>query len=446
LPETSSRLQLPYMQASQAQKHVTHNEALLRLDLLVQMVVEGFASLTPPSLPLDGQVWALGPAPSGVWAGQGNRLAAYVEGGWVFITPAEGWLAVGRPTGELRRWTGSAWVAPVFAPDMLPGLGINTAYDAVNALAVSAPAALFTHAGQGHQIKVNKADTPDTASLLFQTGFAGRAEMGLAGEDDFSIKVSPDGTTWEQALQINRATGQAVFPQGLSAQSLGGTAVTQSALDTTAGRVLKVSDSATLLSASPALRMVSAGTANAITLATGAGLSGTIPTGLQLRFRAAFANTEATTIAVDGGTAIACRTVTGVALPAGYIRTDTDTVATYDGEFWVLERQTESGSNSNGNFVRWADGTQTCTSPIITSVINITTASAGGFRGTMSTWTYPAAFSTAPSVSSWSRSNHILVGALISLSATGVAPAAWSASSGTSVSTAYQSRALGRWY
>ncbi len=360
MPETSSRLNLPYMQASQAQKHITHNEALLRLDLLVQMVVEGFASLTPPSLPQDGQVWALGPAPSGVWAGQGNRLAAYVEGGWVFITPAEGWLAVGRPTGEMRRWTGSTWVAPVFAPDMLPGLGINTTHDALNALAVSAPAALFTHAGQGHQIKINKAATADTASLLYQTAFSGHAEMGLAGEDDFSIKVSPDGTTWTQAQRIDRSTGQAEFPQGLSAQSLGGNAVTQTPLDNTAGRVLKVGDSATLLSASPALRMARGGSANAITLTTGAGLSGTIPTGLQLRFRAASANTGATTIALDGGSAIACRTVTGVALPAGYIRTNAETVATYDGAFWVLEREMEYGSNANGTFARYANGRMEC--------------------------------------------------------------------------------------
>jgi len=100
------------------------------------------------------------------------------------------------------------------------------------------------------------------------------------------------------------------------------------------------------------LRATYGGTADAVTLTTGAGLSGTPPTGLALRFRATAANTGATTIALDGGTPIACRTVTGVALPGGYIRTDADTDAVFDGTFWVLRRTPEYGSNANGNFMR----------------------------------------------------------------------------------------------
>ena len=65
---------------------------------------------------------------------------------------------------------------------------------------MAADATLLTHDGSGHQIKVNKASATDTASLLFQTGFSGRAEMGLAGNDDFSVKVSADGAAWTEAL------------------------------------------------------------------------------------------------------------------------------------------------------------------------------------------------------------------------------------------------------
>ena len=104
------------------------------------------------------------------------------------------------------------------------------------------------------------------------------------------------------------------------------------------------------------LRWTYGGTANAVTITSGLGISGTIPTGLRMRFRASAANTGATTIALDGGAAIACRTVTGVALPAGYIRTDADTVATFDGTFWVLDREHEVGSNPNGTFERFATG------------------------------------------------------------------------------------------
>jgi hypothetical protein len=99
------------------------------------------------------------------------------------------------------------------------------------------------------------------------------------------------------------------------------------------------------------------GTANAITLNTG-GVA--LATGMQVRWRAAAANTGPVTINVDGQGAIEARTITNVALPAGYIRTDADTVATYDGTRWIVDRQIESGINANGAFQRTADGTLLC--------------------------------------------------------------------------------------
>ena len=237
MSDQSARLALPYIQPSQAQKHVTHNEALQTLDLLVQLVVEGFDASTPPALPEDGQVWALGAAPSGDWAGQAQMLAAWVQGGWVFIEPQPGWRAWGRAEEALRLWTGTEWVAPeTAAPDFdnLSGVGINTGFDATNRLSVAAAATLLSHEGAGHQLKINKADAGDTASLLFQTGFSGRAEMGTAGEDDFSFKVSPDGSAWITALRIAAASGQ-----------MSGEAVQADATDTTPGRVLKLAEDGT---------------------------------------------------------------------------------------------------------------------------------------------------------------------------------------------------------
>ena len=56
-------------------------------------------------------------------------------------------------------------------------------------------------------MKVNKASAGDTASLLYQNAFSGRAKMGLAGNDDFSVKVSATGGTWCTALTAVAATG-----------------------------------------------------------------------------------------------------------------------------------------------------------------------------------------------------------------------------------------------
>ena len=209
MSEISARLALPYLQPAQAQKHVTHNEALARLDVLVQLGVEGFDAQTPPADPPEGAVWGLGPAPTGAWDGQAGALAAFVDGGWLFFAPAAGWRAWDKAQGALFVFTGGAWVNVSGAPDLdnLPGVGVNTASDPINRLAVAAQATLLSHEGAGHQLKVNKAAPGDTASLLFQSDWSGRAEMGLAGNDDFSVKVSADGSAWTEAIRVNPANG-----------------------------------------------------------------------------------------------------------------------------------------------------------------------------------------------------------------------------------------------
>jgi hypothetical protein len=91
-------------------------------------------------------------------------------------------------------------------------LGINASADTTTRFAVAAAASLFNHAGAGHQQKINKNAAGDTASLLFQTGFSGRAEMGTAGDDDFHFKVSADGSAWNEAIVVDRSTGRVSLP------------------------------------------------------------------------------------------------------------------------------------------------------------------------------------------------------------------------------------------
>ena len=102
MSDLSARLGVPYLMPTQAQKHVTHNEALTHLDLLVKMVVQDCQAAASPALPLDSHIWALGPAPSGDWVGRAGDLAAQVDGIWQFITPQEG------QTNVLQRIEGKA--------------------------------------------------------------------------------------------------------------------------------------------------------------------------------------------------------------------------------------------------------------------------------------------------------------------------------------------------
>lgn len=216
MPDISAILGLPYLLPSQAQKHVTHNEAVRLLDILVQLSVESLDAETPPTVPAEGMVFALGDAPGGVWAGQVRQIAAYVEGAWQFLPPRPGWRAWDKAQGEMRLWDGAAWILPRSAPDTLAQLGIATGADTVNRLAVASEAVLLTHAGAGHQLKINKSATGDTAALLFQSGFTGHAEIGLAGSLDFAVKTSGDGSVWRNALVAEAASGVVALPQGMT--------------------------------------------------------------------------------------------------------------------------------------------------------------------------------------------------------------------------------------
>lgn len=250
MSDTSLRLGLPYLQPSQAQKHVTHNTALHLLDALVQLSVTTFDAQTPPPAPEQGEIFALGSNPTGEWAGQAGKMAMRDGTAWHFITPQDGWRAWDLTRGRLRVFAAESWQDVTQDLQQLDGLGINTASDATNRLALASSASLFTHEGAGHQIKVNKATQGDTASLLFQSDWQGHAEMGLAGNLSFSIKVSPDGTAWHNALAIDPVSQTvALAPAGTTRAELSdsaltldvpleGTAVQTGPQDTTAGRLM----------------------------------------------------------------------------------------------------------------------------------------------------------------------------------------------------------------
>ena len=152
--------------------------------------------------------------------------------------------------------------------------------------------------------------------------------------------------------------------------------------------------------------MTYGGTADVITLASVNTVALTaVATGDLFRFRATAANTGATTINPDGIAAVACLTVTGVALPADYIRTDVDTVCVYDGTNYIVQREIESGSNANGEFTRFGDGTATAYRlDTSTTLYGMTTASGGAFFGDLVA-TLPITFSVAPPFKNASRSD-----------------------------------------
>ena len=213
-------LGLPVIAAAQAQKHVTHNEALRLLDTLVQLAVLDRDLSSPPGTPSDGECWIVGPSPAGAWAGHAGNIAAWQDGAWQFLSPQVGWLAFVADEGLLVVWNGSAWggvTTSIGTLQNLALLGVGTTADATNPFSAKLNNALWVaktvgEGGDGDlRYKMSKESAADTLSLLMQTNFSGRAEIGLIGNDDLSIKVSDDGSTWTEGLVIDRATGGVRF-------------------------------------------------------------------------------------------------------------------------------------------------------------------------------------------------------------------------------------------
>jgi hypothetical protein len=222
---TTPHLALPLIAAAQAQKHVTHNEALASLDALVQLAVKERNRTAPPAAPEEGDRFLVAASATGAFAGHEGQIALFDLGIWRFFAPRAGWRAYVENEDLIVVFNGSEWKTFGAVPDEihnLERLGLGTTADALNRLSAKLNAALFAaltaeEGGSGDlRFVLNKVREANVLSQLYQRGFSGRAETGLIGNDDFSIRVSPDGNQWRDALVIDRLTGIASFPWGLT--------------------------------------------------------------------------------------------------------------------------------------------------------------------------------------------------------------------------------------
>ncbi|WP_134679653.1 DUF2793 domain-containing protein [Paracoccus ravus] len=101
---------LPLLMPAQAQKHVTVNDALVRIDGLVDLVLQGTTRTTPPSPVIEGQCWAVPQGAVNAWEGQSGKIAIAMNGGWVFVEPGFGRRAWIADRGQSAIHDGSGWV------------------------------------------------------------------------------------------------------------------------------------------------------------------------------------------------------------------------------------------------------------------------------------------------------------------------------------------------
>ncbi|MEJ0062413.1 MAG: DUF2793 domain-containing protein [Alphaproteobacteria bacterium] len=101
-------LAMAYIAAGQAQKEVTHNDALNDLDALAKLSVIDRTTNAPPGSPATGDAYIIGSSPTGAWSGFAGKVAAWYAG-WKIKTPLAGWTAWVRAENRMLYHTGSAW-------------------------------------------------------------------------------------------------------------------------------------------------------------------------------------------------------------------------------------------------------------------------------------------------------------------------------------------------
>ena len=221
----SARLGLPYLAAGQMQKHVTLNEALTRLDALTQTAVISRTQAAQPGDPDDGDLYILPAGATGVaWASKAaGTLMRFEVGGWSAVPVLDGLIAVVLDEPAVVARLDGGWTPLGETLGEIQGLarlGLGATADATNPFSAKLNKALWAARGPGEggdgdlRFTFNKSGASDVLSLLFQSGWSGRAEIGLIGDDDLRLKVSPDGSAWHDALTVDADTGRCAFALG----------------------------------------------------------------------------------------------------------------------------------------------------------------------------------------------------------------------------------------
>jgi hypothetical protein len=166
MPDETPKLGLPLLQAAQAQKHLTVNEALIRLDALINAAVLSIGAGEPPTDATDGDAHVVGPDAGGDWAGRDGALAFRVNGGWRFARPTPGqriWL---RSEARALVFDGEGWAAADGG-----STGSGAAATALQAISVD-------HAITGGATSTTAPIIPDKAIVLGVTGRVVEAVTG----------------------------------------------------------------------------------------------------------------------------------------------------------------------------------------------------------------------------------------------------------------------------
>jgi hypothetical protein len=182
----TARLKLPVIAAAQAQKHVTHNEALALLDAFVQLTVMSRTVAAPPGSPAEGDCYIVPAGAIAAWSGWELSVAAFSGGGWIRLDPPEGTRAYVRDERGCVVFSDNIWR---------------------NGIAFTAHGGRVTLCAKEEELTLSGAFTetadaafiPDRAIVL---GVASRTTQAIAGATSYGVGVSGDATKFGALLGI----------------------------------------------------------------------------------------------------------------------------------------------------------------------------------------------------------------------------------------------------
>ncbi|SLN46093.1 hypothetical protein AQS8620_01899 [Aquimixticola soesokkakensis] len=190
------RFDLPLLQAAQAQKHVTVNEALARIDAVIQCTVQGAFGNTPPVTASEGACFVVGAAPVNDWASHAGEIALFVNNGWAFVVPTAGFRAYRSDTGQWMVFDGEAWqfdlvtVTPNGA-----GMGFHTAE--IDHVVSAGASSAVTYAIPGNAVVYGVTGRVVTDITGTATGFS----LGVAGSTNrYGSGLSLAAGSWLRGL------------------------------------------------------------------------------------------------------------------------------------------------------------------------------------------------------------------------------------------------------
>lgn len=175
----TAKLNLPLLAPAQAQKHVTVNEALARVDAAVQLSVLSRELAMPPVTAAEGDAWVVAPASVNDWAGRDGQVAVRQNGGWVFLQPRAGWRAFVADEGETLLHDGAGWAAGAVA------VSAGGAAFAFHVREFDHPVAAGATSATAAELPANAVVFGVTARVVadIQGGLASW-RLGVAGSDD----------------------------------------------------------------------------------------------------------------------------------------------------------------------------------------------------------------------------------------------------------------------